>query len=94
MSRNTKVAPIAEQWGKVARWAGIGNNEDGGNVRSEEAMAEETLVQGTDEKEAALEGAGGAGWSDAAGASGEGVSDPAAALRTELEQVCGEHRRL
>jgi molecular chaperone GrpE len=51
VSRNTKVTPIAEQWGKVARWAGIGNNEEEGSMRSEE-MVDETLAQGVDEKDA------------------------------------------
>jgi molecular chaperone GrpE len=52
VSRNTKVTPIAEQWGKVARWAGIGNNGDEG----ENGMTEETMVQGVDETDAAQAG--------------------------------------
>jgi molecular chaperone GrpE len=83
VSRN-KGTPIAEQWGKVARWAGIGNNEDEGNVRSEEDMAEETLVQGAEGQDAVQERA------EAAGSSPEGET----ALRGELEQVRGERDQL
>jgi molecular chaperone GrpE len=62
-------------------------------------MVEEITVQGSDEKELPSEGshAGGAeasGWSEAAGAGGEGIADPAAALRSELEQVRGERDQL
>ncbi len=53
MSRNNKVTPIAEQWGKVARWAGIGNNENEGD----ETMTEETMVQAVDETDAVQAGA-------------------------------------
>ena len=82
----------AEQWEKVARWAGIGNNRES---RSGE-MAEETMVQGTDERELALETeeaqelrAEGADSQEAAG----DVTD-AAALKAELEQVKGERDQL
>ncbi len=38
---------MAGQWGKVTRWAGIGNNgEDGGSVQSGDRMAEKTTAQG------------------------------------------------
>jgi molecular chaperone GrpE len=77
------VTPIAEQWGKVARWAGIGNNEDEGNVRSEDGMTEETMVQGVDETDAMRDGA----------ETSEG-GDPAVAVRSELEQVKGERDQL
>jgi molecular chaperone GrpE len=52
VSRNTKGTPIAEQWGKVARWAGIGNNEDEG----ENGMTDETMVQAVDETDAVQAG--------------------------------------
>jgi molecular chaperone GrpE len=60
-------------------------------------MAEETLVQGTDEKELALDSeqvqeARDAG-AQTAGRDADG-GDPAAALRTELEQVKGERDQL
>jgi molecular chaperone GrpE len=87
VSRN-KGTPIAEQWGKVARWAGISNNEEDGSVRSEEAMAEETLVQGTDEK--AADGTDGTQTVDAGG----DAHDFGGALKDELEQVRGERDQL
>ena len=83
----------AGQLGKVARWAGIGNNREKGRSGD---MAEETLVQGTDEKELALETeqvqeARNAAQSAERDADG---GDPAAAVRTELEQVQGERDQL
>jgi molecular chaperone GrpE len=83
------------QWGKVARWAGIGNNREDG---SRGTMAEETMVQGTEEKELAFEteeaqenrAQAGAQTVDAGG---DGA-DATAALKTELEQVRGERDQL
>ncbi|HKO18982.1 MAG TPA: nucleotide exchange factor GrpE [Acidobacteriaceae bacterium] len=78
----------AEQWGgKVARWAGIGNNRG----RSGDQMAEETMVQGTEEKELALETEEAQEAREAAQAAAE---DPSEALKTELEQVKGERDQL
>jgi molecular chaperone GrpE len=59
-------------------------------------MVEEITVQGSDEKELPSEQAGAdtTGWSEAAGAGGEGGADPAAAWRSELEQVRGERDQL
>jgi molecular chaperone GrpE len=55
-------------------------------------MAEDTLVQGADEKELAQEGAH---EPDAAGATGgEGSAETAATLKAELEQVRGERHQL
>jgi molecular chaperone GrpE len=92
---------MAKQWGKVARWTGIGNNkEDGISSRSGEGMAEETMVQGAEEKELALEGADGpeADGPETTDAGGEAGSAPvmslAESLKTELEQVRGERDQL
>jgi molecular chaperone GrpE len=57
-------------------------------------MAEETLVQGAEEKDSAHDGAEATGWSQAAGAGSEAAADPAAAVRSELEQVRGERDQL
>jgi molecular chaperone GrpE len=93
-----KVKPMAEQWDKVARWAGIGNNRESGSaIRSGDGMVEEMTVQGSEEKDGTGEGvqAGGAETTDAGG---EGFGDPAAsssvAATTELEQVRGERDQL
>jgi molecular chaperone GrpE len=88
VSRNNKVTPIAEQWGKVARWAGISNNEEEGSMRSEEAMAEETLVQGADEKD--VDGTDGTQTIDAGG----DAHESGGSLKSELEQVRGERDQL
>src|ERR1017187_9843450 len=92
---------MAKQWGKVARWTGIGNNkEDGNSRRSEEGMAEETMGQGAEENELALEGADGpeADGPETTDAGGEAGSAPSAALaealKTELEQVRGDRYQL
>ena len=91
MSRH-KGKPIQEQWDKVARWAGIGNNVKENVKGSEEGMAEETMVQGVDDKEMALEDHShlepGTEGGDAAAAGAE------SALKTELEQVRGERDQL
>jgi molecular chaperone GrpE len=85
------------QWGRVARWAGIGNNrEDGSLNRSGEGIVEESMVQGAEEKEMVVEGpdevqANGAQTTDAGG---EHSADPTASLKTELEQVRGERDQL
>src|ERR1035441_130130 len=89
---------MARQWGKVARWAGIGNNGSDGSLRSDDGMVEDTMVQGTEEKELARESAPETtGGSQAAGAGGEGSADPVAPaglLTTELEQIRGERDQL
>src|ERR1035441_5327330 len=47
-----KGKPMQEPWGKVARWAGIGNNKEGENLKgSAEGMAEDTMVKEMEEKE-------------------------------------------
>jgi len=84
-----KGKPITEQWEKVARWAGIGNNgEDGSLRRSGEGMAEDTTVKEMDEKELPGKSAEDAQTTDAGGENAE------AALRAELEQVRGEREQL
>jgi molecular chaperone GrpE len=85
---------MAKEWEKVARWAGIGNNDrEKSSRRKGEGMVEETAVQGTEEREPAVEGnqAGGPETTDAGGESG---IESAAALKTELEQVRGERDQL
>jgi molecular chaperone GrpE len=86
-----KGKPIAEQWDKVARWAGIGNNGEDESLSRSEGMAEDTLVKEAEEKELAVEGADGPQTTDAGG---EGSADPAGLLKTELEQVRGERDQL
>lgn len=77
---------MAGEWGKVARWAGMGNNRSESNSTSSEGpMAEDTMVQGAEELEGAPE---------TTDAGAEGGADPAAALKTELEQVRGERDQL
>ncbi len=56
-------------------------------------MAEETMVQGIEEKEAGLDGSQASG-PETTNAGGEGNADPAASLRAELEQVRGERDQL
>ena len=89
MSRN-KGKPMAEQWGKVARWAGISNNEEDENLRrSGEEMAGDTTVKDFEEKELTAEASEGVQTTDAGGEVSETAS-----LRTELEQVRGERDQL
>jgi molecular chaperone GrpE len=81
---------MAEQWGKVARWAGISNNEeDGDSRRSGEEMAGDTTVKDVDEKELPSETSEGVQTTDAGGEGSETGS-----LRSELEQVRGERDQL
>jgi molecular chaperone GrpE len=83
---------MAGQWGKVARWTGIGNNKEESISRSnEEEMVEDTMVQGTEEKDLTLEGQDGAETTDAGG---EVTADSTSALKAELEQVRGERDQL
>jgi molecular chaperone GrpE len=77
-----KGTPIAEHLGKVARWAGIGNNDDDERVRSDDAMAEETLVQSVD---GVHEGPDNDREAEAAGDAGSA---------NELEQLRGERDQL
>src|SRR5438067_605493 len=79
------------QWGKVARWAGIGNNTDS---RSGEQMAEETVVQTADEKELALETEEVQESRAESSHAAERETEATAALKTELEQVKGERDQL
>ena len=85
-----KGKPVQEQWGKVARWAGIGNNgEDETSKRSAEAVAEDTMVKETEEKALPAEA------TEDRPAAGAGVeSVEVAALKIELEEVRGERDRL
>ena len=83
---------MAGEWGRVARWAGIGNNsEESGSTSSGDSMADETMVLGAEDKELKLDGADGPETTDAGGEAG---ADPAAALKAELEQVRGERDQL
>jgi molecular chaperone GrpE len=85
---------MAGEWEKVARWAGIGNNSrDGSSTGSGDGMAEETMVQGTEEKDSGLD-ASQINGPETTNAGGEGNGDPAAALSAELEQVRGERDQL
>ena len=61
-----KGKPPGGQWGRVARWAGIGNNgEEGSLSGSGEGMAEDTMVKEPEEKELTAESAGGPQAADA-----------------------------
>ena len=78
---------MQEPWGKVARWAGIGNNKEGENLKgSAEGMAEDTMVKEMEEKELPAQSV-----TDAP--PGSERADEAA-LKTELEQVRGERDQL
>ena len=78
---------MQEPWGKVARWAGIGNNKEDGNLKgSAEGMAEDTMVKEMEEKELPAQSV-----TDAAPGS---ESADVAALKAELEQVRGERDQL
>src|SRR5437016_5770853 len=87
------------QWGRVARWAGIGNNGvDERSKGTEKGIVEETMVQGVDEKELALEDHShlepGAQTEEVAA---EPVTEPVgaeAALKAEVEQLRGERDQL
>jgi molecular chaperone GrpE len=78
---------MQEPWGKVARWAGIGNNKEGENLKgSAEGMAEDTMVKEMEEKELPAQSV-----TDAP--PGSERADEAA-LKTELEQVRVERDQL
>ena len=79
----------AGQWGKVARWAGIGNNRE--KSGSGETMAEETGVQAAEERDMTLEDS-----QEAQANSGQGAeeTDASSGLKKELEQVKGERDQL
>ena len=79
----------AGQWGKVARWAGIGNNRE--NSGSGETMAEETGVQAAEERDMTLEDS-----QEAQANSGQGAeeTDASSGLKKELDQVKGERDQL
>jgi molecular chaperone GrpE len=78
---------MQEPWGKVARWAGIGNNKEGENLKgSAEGMAEDTMVKEMEEKELPAQSV-----TDAPPGS---ESADVAALKTELEQVRVERDQL
>ena len=82
-----KGKPMQEPWGKVARWAGIGNNKEDGNLKgSAEGMAEDTMVKEMEEKELPAQSV-----TDAPPGS---ESADEAALKTELEQVRVERDQL
>jgi molecular chaperone GrpE len=79
---------MAGEWGKVARWAGMGNNrEDSSSTGDGEQMAEDTIVQEAEDKE--LEGG-----PETVDAGAEPGADPAAAVKAELELVQGERDQL
>jgi molecular chaperone GrpE len=81
---------MAGEWEKVARWAGMGNNRSESSSNSNgDPMAEDTIVQGTEDKE--LEGTNGA---ETVQAGSESAGDPAAASVAELEQLRGERDQL
>jgi molecular chaperone GrpE len=83
---------MAGEWGRVARWAGMGNNRsDSSSTSSEGPMVEDTIVQGAEDKELTQQDAGGPETVETGGESG---TDSAAALKTELEQVRGERDQL
>jgi molecular chaperone GrpE len=78
---------MQEPWGKVARWAGIGNNKEDGNLKgSAEGMAEDTMVKEMEEKELPAQSV-----TDVT--PGSERAD-VAALKAELEQVRGERDQL
>ena len=79
----------AGQWGKVARWAGIGNNRE--KSGSGETMAEETGVQAAEERDMTLEDS-----QEAQVNSGESAeeTDASSGLKKELEQVKSERDQL
>jgi molecular chaperone GrpE len=82
---------MAEQWGKVARWAGIGNNgEESNSSGSGTEMAEDTMVKELDEKELAAEASDSVQTTDAGG---EGGAE-SGSLRAELDQVRNERDQL
>jgi len=97
---------VAGQWERVARWAGIGNNGENGNLqRNGDAMVEETAVQSVEEGELQAEGgaaanglgearADGAAGQQTTDAGGEGSVDPAAGLKAELERAQAEREQL
>jgi molecular chaperone GrpE len=86
-----KGKPPGGQWGRVARWAGIGNNGEGENLnKGELGMAEDTMVKEPEEKELRAESAEGLDTSDA----GAESADTDATLKAELEQVRGERDQL
>jgi molecular chaperone GrpE len=86
-----KGKPIAEQWEKVARWAGIGNNEEESVRGSEDSMAEETMVKESEEKDIPIDSTSGPQTTDAGSEMGELA---ATTLKNELEQVRGERDQL
>src|ERR1035441_10854276 len=82
-----KGKPMQEPWGKVARWAGIGNNKEDGNLKgSAEGMAEDMMVKEMEEKELPAQSV-----TDAPPGS---ESADVAALKAELEQVRVERDQL
>ena len=87
---------MAREWEKVARWAGIGNNRRESSSSRGKGMAEESMVQGVEEKELALPGDDGVEMDGVqttdAGTESAGGQD--AGLRAELEQVRSERDQL
>jgi len=79
----------AGQWGKVARWAGIGNNRE--KSGSGETMAEETGVQAAEERDMTLEDSQEAQANSSQGAE---ETDASSGLKKELDQVKGERDQL
>jgi molecular chaperone GrpE len=93
---------MAGEWEKVARWAGIGNNNKESSASKESStgdgseMMEDTMVHGAEEKDLAFDGSltdgpEPTGGSQAAGPEG---SPEAASLKAELQQARGERDQL
>ena len=81
---------MTDQWSKVARWAGMGNNRrERSSTGSKKDMPHETTVQ--DEEILKNESQGSA---ETLEAGAEGAADPTATLRGELEQARGERDQL
>ena len=77
---------MAEQWRKVARWAGMGNNRgDSSTQGSSDEMVQEPVAGENDTQK--QDGQTGAEAIEASG-------DPMAVLRTELEQAQGERDQM
>lgn len=82
---------MADQWRKVARWAGMGNNRESDATESNEQMVEESAVQDESLKQGAEDAQGAAETLDAGA---ESNADPVSELRAELEQAQGERDQM
>lgn len=85
---------MAEQWRKVARWAGMGNNRaDNSTEGSGEEMVQEPAAQENETRNPETSQDGQAGV-ETIEAGGEAGADATAALRVELEQAAGERDQM